>query len=299
MSTKYYKLGLIGYPIEHSYSQILHTAALNACNLFGEYRLYQIPDLPEGIPKIKSLINTLKKQEIVGLNVTIPHKTKIVNYLDALNPTSRLIGAVNTIYLQNGLPTGTNTDAVGFLNDLKIQSKGYLEIDQHQNNSLLHNAHALILGAGGAARAVAYSLLGVGWDVSIAARKMERARSLAEALKLNFKNKKIKAVELSYSGLAEIGQRYALIVNATAAGMHPDVMSSPWPAGLNLPERSFVYDLVYNPGMTELLKQAREENIPASGGIGMLIEQAALSFQIWTGLSISRDVMYDSIKDIT
>jgi shikimate dehydrogenase len=175
----------------------------------------------------------------------------------------------------------------------------YLEIDQHQNNDPLQSAHALILGAGGAARAVAYSLLGVGWDVSIAARKLERARSLAGDLRIHFKNKKIKAVELSYSGLAKIGQRYSLIVNATAAGMYPDVLSSPWPAGLNFPEISFVYDLIYNPGMTELLKQAREKNIPASGGIGMLIEQAALSFQIWTGLSISRDVMYDSIKDIT
>jgi len=299
LSTNYYKLGLIGYPVKHSYSEILHTTALNAFDLDGEYRLYEIPPLPEGSKELNALIEMMRQGEIGGLNVTIPHKRSIIQFLDELTSTSRVIGAVNTVFSNNGIITGTNTDADGFLIDLAKLLNGYIQIDLWKNGCRTNKTQALILGAGGAARAVAFALLGVGWDISIAARNLEQARILVDELNQYFKNNNFRALELSYSGLSDIRLEYTLVVNATAAGMHPDVMINPWPGRMRLPENCFVYDLVYNPANTELLKQAQEEKIPASGGIGMLIEQAALSFQIWTGLHISRGVLYESVKDIS
>lgn len=298
MSKHYLHLGLIGYPIEHSYSAILHTAALKAHGLNGEYNLHKIPPLPDGEKKLEELFNFMREGEITGLNVTIPHKRNVIRFLDKLSDISTRIDAVNTIAFQNGCLFGTNTDADGFLNDLKIKAAGYIVLEQSVISDSANRANALILGAGGAARAIAFSLLVSGWNITIAARKLEQARSLMENLNRHFVNSIIKAVDLSKNVLEEVAGDISLLINATSAGMFPNADLNSWPEGVSLPPECFVYDLVYNPGITKLMKQAEIENIPNAGGIGMLVEQAVLSFEIWTGMHVSREVLFESIRDI-
>src|ERR1044071_4639542 len=165
-----FKLGLIGYPLSHSLSPQLHTAALRSCSLKGGYSLFPIP--PEDEQGLKDLLKRVRAGELQGLNVTIPHKQNVIPFLDELTPTAQAIGAVNTIYLYNNRLIGENTDAPGFLSDLH----GFLG---DQKSSTVHCLSSLVLGAGGSARAIVYALLHHGWDVTIAARRREQAKQLA------------------------------------------------------------------------------------------------------------------------
>ena len=143
------RFGLTGYPLSHSLSPVIHTAALQSCELHGSYSLF--PVQPEDKPGLKKLLDRVRNGEIIGLNVTIPHKQNVIEFLDELTPTAEVIGAVNTIYTKDDKLIGDNTDAPGFLADLKK----FLTTDVHRDGTL----NALILGAGGSARAVAYALV--------------------------------------------------------------------------------------------------------------------------------------------
>jgi shikimate dehydrogenase len=188
---------------------------------------------------------------------------------------------VNTIWARDGRLIGDNTDAPGFLADLK---RSLNPLDGHS---------ALVLGAGGSARAVVYALLGNGWQVTVAARNVEQAmvlsRQFPEAAG------RIALVELHAESLAPMLNAHTLIVNATPVGMSPDVNASPWPAGLDFPMHAAVYDLVYNPSETVLVRQARRAGLRAVTGLGMLIEQAALAFELWTGREVPRDVLFEAV----
>ena len=164
-------LGLIGYPLGHSLSPKIHTAALEACDLQGDYSLFPIhPDDKQGL---KDLLARVRSGEVTGLNVTIPHKQNVIELMDELTPTAKAIGAVNTIYLREDKLIGDNTDASGFLSDLKkfVNKKTGRQV----------NTNALILGAGGSARAVVYALLINNWNVTLAARRIEQAQSLTQS----------------------------------------------------------------------------------------------------------------------
>ncbi len=153
------QLGLIGYPLGHSLSPKIHGAALKACGLNGNYSLFPIaPDDKQGL---KDLLGRIRSGEITGLNVTIPHKQNVIEFMDELTPTAQAIGAVNTIYMRENKLIGENTDALGFLTDLS----------RVWTSSIIEHHSALILGAGGSARAVVYALLNDGWNVTIAARQ--------------------------------------------------------------------------------------------------------------------------------
>ena len=166
-----FHLGLIGYPLEHSLSPKLHIAALKACGLQGDYSLFPIhPDDKQGL---KDILNRVRAGEMQGLNVTIPHKQNVISLLDELTDTSISIGAVNTIYMRDNKLTGHNTDAQGFLTDLKR----FLTTVTQRHRDLL-NKNVLVLGAGGSAHAVVYTLLNGGWNVTIAARRIEQAEQL-------------------------------------------------------------------------------------------------------------------------
>jgi shikimate dehydrogenase len=267
------KLGLIGYPLEHSYSPKIHKAALRACNLDGDYALFPIsPGDREGL---QTLLERVRSGEILGLNVTIPHKHTVISLLDRLTPTAKAIGAVNTISMQKGVLVGENTDAPGFLSDLK----NFLPSKKTENKS------ALVLGAGGAASAVVYALIHNGWQVSVAARRPEQARELADRYSLAMTG-------FDLVDLPEI----SLIINTTPLGMVPDVDSSPWPIDRPFPPNAWVYDLVYNPRETKLVKEARGSGLLARTGLGMLVEQAALAFEIWTGCNPPRNVLFESVS---
>jgi shikimate dehydrogenase len=292
-------LGLIGYPLGHSLSPRLHTAALEACGLEGDYSLFSIA--PGDRKALKDLLSRVRSGEIQGLNVTIPHKQTVLEFLDELTPTARAIGAVNTICLKSNKLVGHNTDAPGFLMDMKRlfgdrQSKT-LAPDAHLSRAqvpwsagVVNQKSSLVLGGGGSARAVVYALLNEGWEVTIAARRLEQAEQLAESFvhhQLRITNYQLSNIELS---------NLSLLVNTTPIGMTPNIDQSPWPENLPFPLHAAIYDLVYNPHETKLVQDARRQGLQATTGLGMLIEQAALSFEIWTGCNPSRETMRTSVQ---
>ncbi len=272
-----FHLGLIGYPLGHSLSPKIHNAVLKACSLEGEYLLYPIqPDDKQGL---KDLLTRVRSDEITGLNVTIPHKQNVIELMDELTPTAQAIGAVNTIYMRDGKLVGDNTDAQGFLTDLK---------NKFDFSAFPLQPSALVLGAGGSARAVVYALLNDGWDVTLFARRIEQVQQLVNS----FKNYELQITEsISNIKLSKI----ALLVNTTPVGMTPNIDQSPLSENLSLPSNAFVYDLVYNPRETKLVKDARSQGLSATNGLGMLVEQAALAFEIWTGHNPPRNILFEAV----
>ena len=282
------RLGLIGYPLSHSLSPVIHRAALQSCGLEGSYSLFPIhPDDKQGL---KDLLGRVRSGEIQGLNVTVPHKQNVIEFLDELTPTANTIGAVNTIYMKDHKLIGDNTDAPGFLTDLKR----FLSTEIQRNGS----SHALVLGAGGSARAVVYALVSDGWNVYLAARRLEQAEQLAAAL-ANYPFR-ISAYSLSTMEAnlhaTRLISNLSLIVNTTPVGMTPNFDESPWPESFPFPPHAAIYDLVYNPRETRLVREARAQGRPATTGLGMLIEQAALAFETWTGHRPSRENMQAVVK---
>lgn len=266
-----FQLGLVGYPLGHSLSPQIQAAALASCGLGGEYSLFPI-HTADG-QGLADLLARVRAGEIDGLNVTIPHKQNVVPLLDGLTPAARAIGAVNTVYLKDGSLLGDNTDAPGFLADL--DSFLTTKTQRHQDTK-----SALVLGAGGSARAVVYALVNDGWTVTLAVRRLEQAKDLAARYGLRI------MPTLNLKSLT-----FNLVVNATPVGMSPNCDASPWPTGLPFPIDARIYDLVYNPPETALTRAARAQGFPAINGLGLLVEQAALSFERWTGREPSRAAM--------
>jgi shikimate dehydrogenase len=288
-----FHLGLIGYPLAHSLSPKIHRAALTACGLQGDYSLFPIS--PEDQPGLKDLLARVRSGESTGLNVTIPHKQTVIPLLDELTPTAKAIGAVNTIFLKDGKLTGDNTDAPGFLADLRrfLSPETTENTDNIQKNSVISvssvvNKSALVFGAGGSARAVVFALTTDGWSVTITTRRPEQARELIAQFPM---------IDHPITNLQSQISNLSLIVNTTPVGMHPGIQNSPWPAGLPFPPNAAVYDLVYNPRETKLVKDALAAGLPATTGLGMLIEQAALSFEIWTNCKPPRENLRNAFEN--
>lgn len=283
----FYQFGLIGWPLDHSLSPALHTNFLQAAGIAGDYNLYPIPPVQNRHDQIESLLLQFRDKGLHGLNITIPHKQTVIPYLDNLTSVARDIGAVNTIYLQESQLIGDNTDAPGFITDLKRIISETQQIGKQVPQS------ALILGAGGSARAAAYALSRAGWRVMIAARRMEQAQSLVFDL-CQASLFQLYPIKLAPADLSE--QTPDLIVNTTPVGMSPNIEVSPWPDEVELPSHASLYDLVYNPQVTKLVARARQTGMKATTGLGMLIEQAALSFERWTGFQVSSETKQNVYK---
>ncbi len=280
---KEYHFGLIGYPLGHSRSPAIHTAALCELKLAGEYRLFSVPSLPEGAAELLKYATMLRKGELSGLNITIPHKQSILPMVDRLLPAAQAIDAVNTLVMQDGCLIGENTDAPGFLVDLQRCAPDVLQ----------NGGRALVLGAGGAARAIIYALTGAGFEVIIAARRLEEAHKIASRERLSI----IRLDPDSLTGwINSTGGQISLIVNTTSVGMSPQIHASPWPESVPFPTTAVVYDLVYNPRETRLSEKARQAGLRVFTGMGMLVEQAALSFELWTGQAAPRQVMRRAVE---
>lgn len=260
----------------------------------GDYQLYPVEPLPLGKDELSGIVKRLKTGQISGLNVTIPHKTAIIKELDKLSPVANLIGAVNTIYVRSKQAIGDNTDAGGFKLDLELFINESGRSDELGTTK--RPKQALVLGAGGAARAVVYSLIENRWDVVIAARKPAQSNAIAHSIGRVGTNSRISIIRLDKKSISLIKDSIDLIVNTTPAGMWPDVDSCAWPIDLDFPPHVLVYDLVYKPRRTRLYKLAREQGIPVVNGLGMLVEQAALAFEFWTGIAPSREEMYKAIN---
>jgi len=272
------KLGLIGYPVSHSLSPKIQNAALKACDLEGEYSLF--PIAPDDMQALKDLLDRVRSGEITGLNVTIPHKQNAIQFMDELTPTARAIGAVNVIYLRGDTLIGDNTDAPGFLADLKKSLT--TEILRHGE------LNALVLGAGGSARAVVYALVNDGWRVTLAARRIEQAQQLVSQFE------RTNAIELEFKTFQL--SNIQLIVNTTPLGMTPNVAQSPLPENVVLAPHTKIYDLIYNPSETKLVKDARAQGLSATTGLGMLIEQAALGLELWTGKKLPSEIFRNAVE---
>ena len=273
------RLGLTGYPLGHSLSPQLHNAALRAMGLPGEYRLYPVPPLPQGEAELAELVGRLRTGGLHGMNVTIPHKPDVLPLLDERTPLVWRTGSANTLYLENGRLCGDTTDVPGFLGDLALLLGPGAK-----------PGRALLLGAGGSARAVTVALLEAGWQVILAARRPDQAHELANILRAD-----LQIVPLEVAALARLAG-LDLLVNTTPVGMHPHPDASPWPAGLPFPANAPVYDLIYNPAETLLLRQARAAGLPARNGLGMLVEQAALSLERWSGRPVPREAMWAAVR---
>lgn len=292
-----FHLGLIGYPLGHSLSPKIHAAALESCGFQGNYSLF--PAAPDNTEGLKFLLGRVRSGELHGLNVTIPHKQNVIPLLDELTPTAQAIGAVNTIFMRDGELTGDNTDAPGFLKDLQnflggmnsIFDRRFSKTDSRVSN-IEYLKFALVLGAGGSARAVVYALANDGWNVTVAARRIEQAEELvSQYTHSNFRSQ-LRITNYELSALPET----TLIVNSTPVGMIPNVHHSPWPAGVPFLQNSAIYDLVYNPRETRFVRDARAADLPAVTGLGMLIEQAALAFEIWTGCYPAREALIAAVN---
>lgn len=267
-------VGLIGWPVEHSLSPAMHNAAFAALGLNWHYSL-----LPTPPGAVKATLTRLKKRGYRGVNVTVPHKQAVMSYLDEIADSARAIGAVNTIVIQEGRLIGYNTDADGFL--AALQEAGFEPAGRR----------ALVLGAGGAARAVVYALARAGCSVAIYNRTVRRAAQLAHHMQNQNLRSPVTWVPITAT-LADLElSGFDLLVNATSVGMWPQSDASPWPDWLPMPSHWTVYDLVYNPLETRLLAQARAAGARAVGGLGMLIHQGALAFKMWTGVTAPIEVM--------
>ena len=280
------QLGLIGFPLGHSLSPKIHKAALASCRLEGDYSLFSIE--PNDLSGLKDLLARVRNGDLTGVNVTIPHKQTVIPLLDDLTPSAKSIGAVNTISYRNRKLIGDNTDAPGFLADMKnlFGTEMLGQDPQRRDGQTRHDTKsALVLGAGGSARAVVYALVNDGWIVTVAARRIEQAEELGNQYALH---------TMPFEDIHPLN--FNLLVNTTSLGMNPNFDSSPWPVDMPFPAGAVVYDLVYNPHKTKLVREAHAAGLPATTGLGMLIEQAALAFEIWTGHFLSREMLRNALE---
>ena len=264
-----YLVSLLGNPLSHSLSPVIHNSSFAKQGLGLHYFLCPCNEASLNIP-----IALIRDGIFLGSNVTIPHKKNVIPFLDELSPSAEFVNAVNTISrVKDGdviKLRGDNTDVEGFFKPLE----GHV--------SHLKSARTLVIGTGGSARAVAYSLLTRLGDVrlTISSRTQLGAETFAEVF--NGKNSEWKSVHAST--IEELdSQDFDLIVNATPLGMHPHTNASPCPDSWKFREEQIVYDLIYNPDETLLLKRARQDGATTLNGLEMLIQQAAASYKIWTG----------------
>lgn len=266
------KVGVVGWPIDHSLSPIMHNAAFKALGMHDWF--YDKMAVP---PDIAShAIKEPKRHGYIGLNVTVPFKEKA---LTLTNPDeiARAVGAVNTIDFRDD--TGTNTDVDGFIDDLKA------------HDVTLSNQRALVLGAGGAARAAVYGLWREGTQVVVVNRTLERAREMLTQLTFSAGIADVKALTLDEA----VEWQPQIIINATSAGMYPHVDQSPWVSGVPFPSDAVLYDMVYRPAQTSLMHLAQASNSRPIGGLGMLVRQGAIAFKRWTGVDAPLDVMFNAL----
>ncbi|MFH0846598.1 MAG: shikimate dehydrogenase [Chloroflexota bacterium] len=268
--------GVIGDPIEHSLSPLMHNAAFRAAGLDYIYLAFRVKK--EALGKA---ISGMRALDFTGLNVTIPHKVNVIKYLDSLDPIAGMIGAVNTIVNRDGVLAGYNTDATGFLEGLTrrgIEPKG---------------KRITLLGAGGAARAIAFILAREGARLAILNRTPAKARSLVRRIKEQL-SRDVATDSLSDENLKAALAQTDILVNTTSVGMTPDASRTPVPQGL-IPGGLVVYDIVYNPPRTRLLREAEARGATTIGGLDMLVFQGAKAFELFTGVEAPIAVMQEAL----
>ena len=278
-------VALIGYPLKHSISLCFQQAAFDYYSLDMSYENWETDST-----QLETTVKRLRQPSMLGANVTIPHKEEVIPLLDEMDKLAAQIGAVNTIVNRDGRLSGYNTDSPGFAKALS-QDGGFE----------CRGKSALLLGAGGAARAVAFALIKEGVRrLSIVNRTEERAEVLAASLRKEAQGN-VKMTVLSWevlrSGKALSG--YDLLVNCTSIGMRHSAMEGKTPLEASLiPKGALVCDLVYNPEETPLLKESKKAGAAVMGGLHMLVYQGAASFELWAGREAPVDIMFRRAREV-
>ena len=268
---------LLGNPLGHSVSPAMHNRVFESLALDYCYLPVQVSG-----EHLKEVFFALTKMNVAGFNVTIPHKLAIIEHLDSLDPLAATIGAVNTIRIEGGKTRGYNTDGEGFIRAL-----------EKEGNIGVQNKKIFLLGSGGAARAIAMTLAFRGADRIFIANRTP-AKALALATEINDKIAPCaQAVEMVPSLLRQSIAACDIFVNSTSLGMHPQQEEAAIAEEFLLPHL-VVADIVYNPHRTKLLAMAANKGCKIVHGIGMLIEQGAAGFKLWTGI----DPLVDEMREV-
>lgn len=273
---------IIGEPIEHTMSPMMHNAAFDSMGLDYVYIPFRVSreDLGRAVHGMRSL-------NVIGMNVTLPHKIAVIPFLDEIDPLAQKIGAVNTITNEDGILTGYNTDATGFLRALiaeKIEPKG---------------KNICILGAGGAARAIAFILADRGANLTILNRHHDSAKKLSDRILQHFR-RKVVALELNRENMKTFVKEVDILVNTTSVGMSPGVGETPVPLTL-LRRESVIFDIIYNPLKTRLLSEGEKRGAKIISGVEMLVWQGVAAFELWTGekapVKTMREAAVEALKN--
>jgi len=275
------RLGIFGWPVAHSKSPQMHEAAARALEIELRYERFEVPpeDLTEAV---------LSRHEagIDGYNLTVPHKEAIIALIDEVAPTARAIGAVNTVVRTEGRYVGHNTDAPGFVRSLE------------EAGVQIGGARVVVLGAGGAARAAVVGLANAGAEeIRVLSRRLEQSEALSESLTAEV------ACPLKPAPLGEASRAFrtsTLLVQATSATLDANPGALEFAASLPidvLPSDTAVVDMVYEPLKTSVLARAEERGLTVVDGLGMLLHQGAIAFEMWTGFEPPLDVMRSALSD--
>lgn len=259
IAVNFKNFALIGHPVGHTMSPFIHSRLFALC---GANAHYQVMDLPP-----EALSDSISKLRLLnGFNITIPHKQNIIPYLDSCDKKAAEFGSVNTVKNENGILTGHTTDGEGFRRALEASGTGI-------------GGKTVVLGAGGAARAIVFELAHAGGTVTVATREhsAETAQKLCEDVR-----RKVPGAQIGHCLISELQGTWDLLVNATPAGMYPNTDSCAAPEEL-IENAACVFDAVYNPNQTKLLTLAAKHGKKAVGGISMLVWQAAAAEEIWLG----------------
>ncbi|MFZ5573007.1 MAG: shikimate dehydrogenase [Thermodesulfobacteriota bacterium] len=264
-NTKTTLFGVIGDPVSHSMSPIMHNRAFAETGFNGAYLAFQVTDVAAAIAGMRSL-------GIGGFSVTIPHKINVMKYIDRIDDMAAKIGAVNTVVNRNGILCGYNTDCLGAIHALR-------------EKTAIDGKKVLLLGAGGAARAIGYGIQSQGGLLRIVNILEDEGRNLAGEL------------GVAYHHLSEFhGLDYDILINSTPVGMSPDVADMPVRAEDLRPEK-VVMDIIYNPLNTRLLMEAQKKGCLVVDGANMFVYQGAAQFEMWTGRTAPVSLMRETVLE--
>ncbi|MFH0748348.1 MAG: shikimate dehydrogenase [Candidatus Bathyarchaeota archaeon] len=276
-ATKLY--AVIGDPVEHSLSPVMQNVAFQSLDLNSIYLAFKVTS-----NNLENAIIGMKSLGILGFNVTVPHKVSVMKYLDEVDPQAVEVGAVNTVVNKEGILKGYNTDGAGALAALR------------EAGVKIEGQKVVLLGAGGAAKALAYNVASLAESLIIFNRTESKAKNLATSLteRLGFK---VEGKEITDIVLCSSLRDADILINATSVGMYPRINETP------LQSQDFhsgmtVFDIVYNPLLTRLLREAKAAGAHSIGGVKMLVYQGALAFELWTGRKPPIKKMCDAVEKV-
>ena len=271
-------IGIFGHPVEHSFSPEMHNVGFEKLDL--NYHYIPLPVAPENL---EDAVKGFRAMGLQGANVTVPHKISIIPFLDKVSEISEKMGSVNTLYWEEDKLCGTTTDPYGALECLI------------QNKIALTNQKVALLGTGGAARAIAFAFALDYPEISltILGRSLEKCQTLSNEI-AEKTGRRFECAE--FKNYADIAEEQQIIINATSVGMHPMEGQSPI-AKEEIFTHQTVFDIIYNPEITLLMKHAKEQEATVIGGLGMLVYQGVKSFEYWTGQKAPVEDYFETLEN--